>query len=119
MRFCLILGIDGKVKAAFTRAYNKEAHLTPYAASQVKVGRGKASGASDEMEGLELDGEEAAAVDEEENDDDVTHDAMIKVKKATKKEAGGSKKSESASGSGRGSRGGGARGRGRGKKSAE
>lgn len=121
--FRLVSGVDGKVKAAFTRAYNKEAHLTPYAASQVKVVRSKASAAED-LEGIEgLDGEEAAAVEEEENDDDLAHDAMIKVKKPAKKEpasTGSKKKSESApGGSGKASRGGGARGRGRGKRSAE
>ena len=40
-------GIDSKVKAALTRTYNKEAHMTPYALTEPvkKVRRGGGGGA--------------------------------------------------------------------------
>jgi len=65
-----------QVKAAFTRAYNKECLATPYAASLVKKAK------SDESELMEAamgeDGEEGK-VEEPEDNDDVATDAMIKV----------------------------------------
>jgi replication factor C subunit 1 len=82
-------GIEGKVKAAFTRAYNKEAHMTPYAAGQVKKGRSKDT--ADDLEAL--DGDEdglAGEVDDEEQSEDPSLDAMIKVKKESKKTASSS-----------------------------
>ncbi|XP_050974745.1 replication factor C subunit 1 isoform X1 [Labeo rohita] len=69
--------LDSKVKAAFTRAYNKESHLTPYSLQVVKKSR---KGAVDPELIGELDGE--SQVQEEEEDDGVTADAMIKQKKA-------------------------------------
>lgn len=62
------------MKAAFTRAYNKESHLTPYSLQVVKKSR---KGAVDPELIGELDGE--SQVQEEEEDDGVTADAMIKV----------------------------------------
>jgi hypothetical protein len=82
-------GIEGKVKAAFTRAYNKEAHMTPYAAGQVKKGRLKDT--ADDLEAL--DGDEdglAGEDDDEEHNEDPSLDAMIKVKKESKKMASSS-----------------------------
>lgn len=115
----MLLGIDGKVKAAFTRAYNKEAHLTPYAAGLVKVGRSKGTAATDELEALEgLDGDDVVGAEDEENDDDPTLDAMIKVKKSTKKDAAGASKKKSET-TAKATRAGSSRGRGRGKKTAE
>ncbi|XP_026126082.1 replication factor C subunit 1-like isoform X2 [Carassius auratus] len=95
--------LDSKVKAAFTRAYNKESHLTPYSLQVVKKSR---KGAVDPELIGELDGE--SQIQEEEDDDGVTADAMIKQKKAkpakdTKQEKPG------ASGMGKG------RGKGKGK----
>ncbi|KAK2908793.1 hypothetical protein QQF64_001261 [Cirrhinus molitorella] len=69
--------LDSKVKAAFTRAYNKESHLTPYSLQVVKKSR---KGAVDPELMGELDTE--SQVQEEEEDDGVTADAMIKQKKA-------------------------------------
>jgi replication factor C subunit 1 len=81
-------GIEGKVKAAFTRAYNKEAHMTPYAAGAVKKGKSK-----DTTEDVEAapDGDEDGLAGEEDDDEeqseDPSLDAMIKVKKESKKTA--------------------------------
>uniref|UniRef100_A0A671KXN3 Replication factor C subunit 1 n=1 Tax=Sinocyclocheilus anshuiensis TaxID=1608454 RepID=A0A671KXN3_9TELE len=69
--------LDSKVKAAFTRAYNKESHLTPYSLQVVKKSR---TGAVDPELIGELDGE--SQFQEEEEDNGVTADAMIKQKKA-------------------------------------
>lgn len=69
--------LDSKVKAAFTRAYNKESHLTPYSLQVVKKSR---KGAVDPELIGELDGE--SQFQEEEEDNGVTADAMIKQKKA-------------------------------------
>ncbi|XP_042570912.1 replication factor C subunit 1 isoform X1 [Cyprinus carpio] len=69
--------LDSKVKAAFTRAYNKESHLTPYSLQVVKKSR---KGAVDPELIGELDGE--SQLQEEEEDNGVTSDAMIKQKKA-------------------------------------
>uniref|UniRef100_A0A8C2BHL4 Replication factor C subunit 1 n=1 Tax=Cyprinus carpio TaxID=7962 RepID=A0A8C2BHL4_CYPCA len=66
--------LDSKVKAAFTRAYNKESHLTPYSLQVVKKSR---KGAVDPELIGELDGE--SQLQEEEEDNGVTSDAMIKV----------------------------------------
>lgn len=71
------------MKAAFTRAYNKEGHMTPYASVQVKKGRSKDT--PDDQEAL-LD-EDALEEDEEEPSEDPSLDAMIKVKKESKKTA--------------------------------
>uniref|UniRef100_A0A671NSC3 Replication factor C subunit 1 n=1 Tax=Sinocyclocheilus anshuiensis TaxID=1608454 RepID=A0A671NSC3_9TELE len=69
--------LDSKVKAAFTRAYNKESHLTPYSLQVVKKSR---KGAVDPELIGELESE--SQFQEEEEDDGVTADAMIKQKKA-------------------------------------
>ncbi len=62
-----------QVKAAFTRAYNKESHLTPYSLQVVKKSH---KGAVDPELIGELDSESQV---QEEDDDGVTADAMIKV----------------------------------------
>uniref|UniRef100_A0A665WMD8 Replication factor C subunit 1 n=1 Tax=Echeneis naucrates TaxID=173247 RepID=A0A665WMD8_ECHNA len=69
--------LDSKVKAAFTRAYNKEVHLTPYSLQAVKKGRrGGASGEA-ELGGEDGDNE----VQESENEGEALEaDAMIKVR---------------------------------------
>lgn len=69
--------LDSKVKAAFTRAYNKESHLTPYSLQVVKKSR---KGAVDPELLGELDNE--SQVQEEEEDDGLGADAMIKQKKS-------------------------------------
>lgn len=62
-----------KVKAAFTRAYNKEAPLLPFAVANVQ----KKKAGSGDVEGIEEEGD--VDEDEEEEEDDITKDAMIKV----------------------------------------
>nr|CAD7577833.1 unnamed protein product [Timema californicum] len=70
--------VDSKVKAAFTRAYNKDVVMLPYSVTSVK----KVSIASNKV--ATLDGEEETEVDETEETqepDDITVDSMIKAKK--------------------------------------
>lgn len=81
--------VDGRVKAALTRAYNKE--VAPYSystVSGVKKKKGGGGGSDEdlmaELEGLE-DGGAAASSDED--NDDVEHDALIKAKKATRSQS--------------------------------
>lgn len=64
-----------QVKAAFTRAYNKEVHLTPYSLQTVKKGRRGGGG------GLELGGEDGDADGNgsEDEGEELQTDAMIKV----------------------------------------
>ena len=70
------------MKAAFTRTYNKESHLTPYASGATKKGRGRGGGGGGGEDLLEMEGEgeETGMVEEEEEEeDDLTKDTMIKV----------------------------------------
>ncbi|NWT51868.1 RFC1 factor, partial [Erythrocercus mccallii] len=71
--------LDPKVKAAFTRAYNKEVHLTPYSLSSVKASKRQSGSA------VTLDLSEDLNVEEIQSDEDeqdtVDSDAMIKQKK--------------------------------------
>ncbi|XP_078665046.1 replication factor C subunit 1-like isoform X1 [Branchiostoma floridae x Branchiostoma belcheri] len=96
--------VNSKVKSAFTRAYNKEAHMQPYSTSVApKKKRGGAAATSVDME----DGGEGGDVEEsDEEKEDPKLDPMIKVKKPS------AAKGKSESGKGKG------RGKGRGKKSA-
>ncbi|KAA0722360.1 Replication factor C subunit 1 A1-P145 [Triplophysa tibetana] len=91
--------LDSKVKAAFTRAYNKESHLTPYSLHVVKKSR---KGAVDPELVGELGGE-SQVQGEEEDDDGVIADAMIKQKKAkpAKKDAKPEKAGDSGKGKGK------------------
>lgn len=64
------------MKAAFTRAYNKEVHLTPYSLLAVKKGRRGGGGEAD-------GGEEVAdnrAQESEDEGESLQTDAMIKVR---------------------------------------
>uniref|UniRef100_A0A8D0A237 Replication factor C subunit 1 n=1 Tax=Sander lucioperca TaxID=283035 RepID=A0A8D0A237_SANLU len=71
--------LDSKVKAAFTRAYNKEAHLTPYSLQAVKKGR-RGGGGESEFGGEDMDNEV-----QESEDEGLKTDAMIKVRALTMK----------------------------------
>lgn len=71
--------VDSKVKSAFTRSYNKEAHLTPYSLQMVKATKRETSSSPDMEYGEEVNNEDNPA---QENEDDVGGDAMIKAKKA-------------------------------------
>ncbi|KAM3939842.1 replication factor C subunit 1 isoform 2-T2 [Leptodactylus fuscus] len=83
--------LDPKVKAAFTRGYNKETHLTPYSLQVVKATKRNNSSAIQSEYGEEENLEETQT---EENEEDVSVDAMIKAKKskASKADKGGDKK---------------------------
>ncbi|KAM6072220.1 replication factor C subunit 1 isoform 3-T3 [Theristicus caerulescens] len=72
--------LDPKVKAAFTRAYNKEAHLAPYSLNSVKTSK-RQSGSAATLELTEDLNMEEIQTDEDEQDT-VESDAMIKQKKA-------------------------------------
>ncbi|XP_071552942.1 replication factor C subunit 1 [Panulirus ornatus] len=75
--------VESKVKAAFTRTYNKESHLSPFAAPTVTKKKKRGAGEEDDDEEEE----------EEDEEEDITASAMIKVKKGNTKdrEAGSSK----------------------------
>uniref|UniRef100_A0A673CJ00 Replication factor C subunit 1 n=1 Tax=Sphaeramia orbicularis TaxID=375764 RepID=A0A673CJ00_9TELE len=87
--------LDSKVKAAFTRAYNKEVHLTPYSLQAVKKGR-RGGGVEAELGGEGGDNEVY-----ESEDEGVKADAMIKQKKAKPSKEPKKEKTE-ASGKGKG-----------------
>lgn len=63
------------MKAAFTRAYNKESHLTPYSLQAVKKGR---KGAVDPDLALDPDND-LQGQEEEEEEETLNTDAMVKV----------------------------------------
>uniref|UniRef100_A0A8C6W4A1 Replication factor C subunit 1 n=1 Tax=Nannospalax galili TaxID=1026970 RepID=A0A8C6W4A1_NANGA len=70
--------LDPKVKAAFTRAYNKEAHLTPYSLQIIKTSRPSTGPALDSEYNEELQEDDSQY---EKEQDAIETDAMIKVKK--------------------------------------
>uniref|UniRef100_U3K3U3 Replication factor C subunit 1 n=1 Tax=Ficedula albicollis TaxID=59894 RepID=U3K3U3_FICAL len=71
--------LDPKVKAAFTRAYNKEAHLTPYSLSSVKASKRQSGSATTLDLSEDLNVEEIQS--DEDEQDTLDSDAMIKQKK--------------------------------------
>ena len=89
--------IDSKVKAALTRAYNKE--IQPYAYSAQAGVKKKAARSADDVEGYENEEEVAARASDEEEDESLENNALIKVKKPTaaKESKAGSSKSSKAS----------------------
>ena len=73
--------MSSQTKAAFTRSYNKEVHMTPYATGTMsKKKRGGGAGAED-MEGYGEEGE-AAAAESEEEEEGLENDTMIKVSRS-------------------------------------
>ncbi|KAM6940643.1 replication factor C subunit 1 [Xenentodon cancila] len=91
--------LDSKVKAAFTRAYNKEVHLTPYALQVVKKGR--RGGAAESEFGEEDEGQDGR--ESEDEGEGLKTDAMIKQKKTKNtKESKKEKKEDGAKGKGKG-----------------
>ncbi|XP_034441483.1 replication factor C subunit 1 [Hippoglossus hippoglossus] len=98
--------LESKVKAAFTRAYNKEIHLTPYSLQIVKKGRGAGGGAGGAGGGgeSELGGEEMdnGRHESEEEGEGLKADAMIKQKKAKATKESKEKKEDSGKGKGKG-----------------
>ncbi|KAL8584248.1 hypothetical protein ACOMHN_034933 [Nucella lapillus] len=95
--------LDPKTKAAFTRQYNKESHMTPYAtgeATKKKRGRGTTTPEEDYGMGEGEEGGPPPETDSEKEDDGLERDTMIKVKKGGKTPAGSSKGKPSAKGKG-------------------
>ncbi|XP_043919505.1 replication factor C subunit 1 [Protopterus annectens] len=91
--------LDPKVKAAFTRAYNKESHLTPYSLQAVKKTKRGGGGIPETEFGEEMDTGDALT-EETAADENIETDAMIKRKKekASKTE----KNEDTSKGKGRG-----------------
>lgn len=72
--------VDGKVKAALTRAYNKEVMAYSYSATAgVKKKRAEASDDLEQLGIEEGEGVSAIVESEDEKDDDLENDALIKV----------------------------------------
>nr|XP_057946293.1 replication factor C subunit 1 isoform X2 [Doryrhamphus excisus] len=88
--------LDSKVKAAFTRAYNKEVHLTPYSLQAVKKGR-RGGGGGEEFD---MDVEETPMSEDEGSN--LNTDAMIKKKTKAAKEPKKEKRADSGKGKGKG-----------------
>ncbi|XP_014353333.1 replication factor C subunit 1 isoform X1 [Latimeria chalumnae] len=93
--------LDPKVKAAFTRTYNKEAHLTPYSLHAVKKGKRGAGSALDSDLNEELRGGDVQQQENEE-DDNIETDAMIKQKKVKSSKCAKAEKEETSKGKGKG-----------------
>ena len=69
-----------QVKSAFTRTYNKECHLTPYATGNLTKKKRGGGGGGTELEGLEgEDGEAAVNAESDEEEQGLSVDSMIKV----------------------------------------
>lgn len=76
--------VDGRVKAALTRAYNKE--VGPYTYSAVSnVKKKKAAAADDDYLGEYGEGGDQVDDSDDGDDDNVDNDALIKQKKSTTK----------------------------------
>ncbi|EDX11662.1 GD19753 [Drosophila simulans] len=98
--------VDGRVKAALTRSYNKEVMAYSYSAQAgIKKKKSEAAGADDDYLGEgpgEEDGDGGHISSEEDEDkDNLELDGLIKAKKKTtsSKAAGGSKKATSSTAS--------------------
>ncbi|XP_052590952.1 replication factor C subunit 1 isoform X1 [Peromyscus californicus insignis] len=91
--------LDPKVKAAFTRAYNKEVHLTPYSLQVVKTSRLSTGPALDSEYHEELQEEDSQS--DEKEQDAIEADAMIKKKTRSSKPSKPEKDKESKKGKGR------------------
>lgn len=76
--------VESKVKAALTRAYNKEGFCLPYSLGTVTKGKKGKPSADDLVDGEGLE-EDLTGEEEAEDDDDIAADAMIKAKKKTTK----------------------------------
>ncbi|XP_023594711.1 replication factor C subunit 1 isoform X5 [Trichechus manatus latirostris] len=91
--------LDPKVKAAFTRAYNKEAHLTPYSLQAIKISRRSTGPVLDSEYNEELNEEDSQF--DEKDQDSVETDAMIKKKTKSSKPSKSEKDKESKKGKGK------------------
>lgn len=92
--------VDGRVKAALTRAYNKE--VSPYTYSTVTAAKKKKlAAADDDFVGLGDDGD-GGDVSDDDDDDKLENDNLIKSKKSNTKSSGKSSSKPSTSGTSRG-----------------
>ncbi|KAI5188344.1 Replication Factor C Subunit 1 [Manis pentadactyla] len=91
--------LDPKVKAAFTRAYNKEVHLTPYSLQAVKTSRSSTGPALDSEYNDEL--HEDNSQSDEKDQDAMETDAMIKKKTKSSKPSRSEKDKASRKGKGK------------------
>ncbi|KAL6032111.1 hypothetical protein STEG23_011066 [Scotinomys teguina] len=91
--------LDPKVKAAFTRAYNKEVHLTPYSLQGVRTSRLSTGPALDSEYHEELQEDDSQS--DEKEQDALEADAMIKKKTRSSKPSKPEKDKESRKGKGR------------------
>ncbi|XP_073093831.1 replication factor C subunit 1 [Manis javanica] len=91
--------LEPKVKAAFTRAYNKEVHLTPYALQAVKTSRPSTGPALDSEYNDELHEDESQS--DEKDQDAIETDAMIKKKTKSSKPSRSEKDKASRKGKGK------------------
>lgn len=83
----LMDSVDGKVKAALTRAYNKEVGPYTYsadAAVKKKKSAGGTDGDNDHMNEYGEDGEAQTVSSDEEDNDNLDNDVLIKAKKSTR-----------------------------------
>ncbi|XP_004475509.1 replication factor C subunit 1 isoform X4 [Dasypus novemcinctus] len=94
--------LDPKVKAAFTRTYNKEGHLTPYSLQAVKTSR-RSTGPALDSEYNEGLNEDESQYDEKDQDSLET-DAMIKKKTKSSKLSKPEKDKEPKKGKGKSSK---------------
>ncbi|XP_010978690.1 replication factor C subunit 1 isoform X3 [Camelus dromedarius] len=94
--------LDPKVKAAFTRAYNKEVHLTPYSLQVVKTHRLSTGPALDSEYNEELNEDDSQS--DEKDQDTLETDAMIKKKTKSSKPSKSEKDKESRKGKGKNSK---------------
>ncbi|KAL2780136.1 replication factor C subunit 1 isoform 3 [Daubentonia madagascariensis] len=94
--------LDPKVKAAFTRAYNKEAHLTPYSLQAIKTSRHSTGPSLDSEYNEELNEDDSQS--DEKDQDAIETDAMIKKKTKSSKPSKPEKDKESRKGKGKSSK---------------
>ncbi|XP_078302321.1 replication factor C subunit 1 isoform X1 [Panthera onca] len=94
--------LDPKVKAAFTRTYNKEVHLTPYSLQAVKTPRHSTGASLDSEYSEELNEDDSQA--DEKDQDSMETDAMIKKKTKSSKPSKSEKDKESRKGKGKSSK---------------
>lgn len=91
-----IASIQSKVKAAFTRAYNKENRKTPYVIRAAPK-KGRKGAAEQESQGFDEEGTEqlSGELAGENDDDNIENDAMIKTTKRQAKASVSARKSTS------------------------
>uniref|UniRef100_A0A3Q2H297 Replication factor C subunit 1 n=1 Tax=Equus caballus TaxID=9796 RepID=A0A3Q2H297_HORSE len=94
--------LDPKVKAAFTRAYNKEVHLTPYSLQAVKTSRQSTGPALDSEYNEELNEDDSQS--DEKDQDSMETDAMIKKKPKSSNPSKSERDKESRKGKGKSSK---------------